>query len=132
IMIVNNETGVIQPIKDIAALTHEAGALFFTDSTQAYAKLDFYVDYSGIDLLSISAHKIYGTKGVGALFIRQRSDRRIKLPALIHGGGHERGVRSGTLNVPGIVGFGKAVDLWKSEGKSDAIRIRGLRDYLEA
>jgi cysteine desulfurase len=132
IMMVNNETGVIQPIKEIARLTHDAGALFFTDATQAYGKLSFDVDEYDIDLLSISAHKMYGPKGAGALFMRQRGDRRVKLPALIHGGGHERGTRSGTLNVPGIAGMGKAAALAKAEGQKDAVRIQHLRDYLEA
>lgn len=116
VMLVNNETGVIQPIREIAQLAHDAGALFMTDATQAVGKLPVDVDKDEIDLLAFSAHKFYGPKGVGGLFVRQQRlragwPRKVKLGALLHGGGHERGLRSGTLNVPGIVGMGKAAEL---------------------
>ena len=111
VMLVNNETGVIQPIREVAQLAHEAGALFMTDATQAVGKLPINVDSMLIDLLAFSAHKFYGPKGVGGLFVRQRRPGKVKVEALLHGGGHERGLRSGTLNVPGIVGMGKAAEL---------------------
>ncbi|SOD88965.1 cysteine desulfurase family protein [Spirosoma fluviale] len=125
VMLVNNETGVIQPIEEIARIAHEAGALFMTDATQAVGKLPINVDTSLIDLLAFSGHKFYGPKGVGGLFVRQRRlqgggyraglPSKVKLEALLHGGGHERGLRSGTLNVPGIVGMGKAAELARLE-----------------
>ena len=130
-MLVNNETGVTQPIKEIAALAHQAGALFMTDGTQAVGKLQVDVDDLDIDLMPLSAHKFYGPKGVGALFIRQRRPWRIKLEALLHGGGHEGGKRSGTLNVAGIAGLGKAAELAQKEMKQDAQRIGNIRDELE-
>ena len=111
VMLANNETGVIQPIREIAKLAHEAGALFMTDATQAVGKLPVDVDNLDVDLLAFSAHKFYGPKGIGGLFVRQRRPRKVKLEALLHGGGHERGLRSGTLNVPGIVGMGAAASL---------------------
>lgn len=131
VMLVNNETGVMQPIKEIAALAHKAGALFMTDGTQAIGKLQVDVDDLGIDLMPLSAHKFYGPKGVGALFIRQRRPWRIKLEALLHGGGHEGGKRSGTLNVAGIAGLGKAAELAQKEMKQDSHRIGNIRDELE-
>lgn len=131
VMLVNNETGVIQPIKEIAQLAHEAGALFMTDATQAVGKLPVDVDTLDIDLLAFSAHKFYGPKGIGGLFVRQRRPNKVKLEALLHGGGHERGLRSGTLNVPGIVGMGKAAELTRLEMQSDTTRIGVLRDQLE-
>lgn len=130
VMHVNNETGVIQPIKEISDLAHEKGSLFMSDCTQSVGKIPVIVDELGIDLLCCSAHKIYGPKGVGALFIRQRKNR-IKIPALIHGGGHERGIRSGTLNVPGIVGLGKACELAQQEMAENEKKIREMRDYVE-
>lgn len=130
VMYVNNETGVIQPIKEIALLTHEAGALFLTDATQATGKIEIDVDALGIDLLCISGHKMYAPKGVGALYVRQRMNR-VKLPALIHGGGHENGLRSGTLNVPSIVALGVACEISQQEMKQDAERISILRNELE-
>jgi cysteine desulfurase len=130
VMLANNETGVIQPIKELAEFTHKAGALFFTDATQAIGKIPVDIRDLDIDLLCISGHKLYGPKGVGALFIRQ-NDRRIKVPALIHGGGHENGQRSGTLNVPGIIGLGKACEISRKEIKSNSKRIEELRNYLE-
>lgn len=131
VMLVNNETGVIQPVEQIAALAHEAGALFMTDATQAVGKLSIDVDALGIDLLTFSAHKFYGPKGVGGLFVRQRRPNKVKLEAMLHGGGHERGLRSGTLNVPGIVGMGKAAELARQELVKDSQRIGRLRDQLE-
>lgn len=131
VMYVNNETGVIQPIKELAQLAHNVGALFMTDGTQAVGKMPVNVDELGIDLMCFSGHKIYAPKGVGALYLRQRSPNRVKIPALIHGGGHERGLRSGTLNVPGIVALGKACELAKKEMAQTAKSISSLRDYLE-
>jgi cysteine desulfurase len=130
VMYVNNETGVIQPIKEIAELTHRAGALFMSDCTQAVGKLPVHVDELGIDLLCFSGHKIYAPKGVGALFVRQRQNR-VKLPALAHGGGHERGLRSGTLNVPGIIGLGITCELAEKEMQQNTQHISAMRDYLE-
>ena len=131
VMFVNNETGVIQPINEIANLAHEAGALFMTDGTQAVGKISVDVDALGIDLMPFSGHKIYAPKGIGTLFIKQRGPNRVKIPALLHGGGHERGMRSGTLNVPGIVALGKACELARKEMKQNDKHIRGLRDFLE-
>ncbi len=136
VMLVNNETGVIQPIQEISQMAHAAGALFMTDATQAVGKLPIDVDRLGIDLLAFSGHKLYGPKGVGGLFVRQRRLRagwpnKVKLEAILHGGGHERGYRSGTLNVPGIVGLGKAAELAQLEMEQDAARIGKLRDQLE-
>lgn len=131
IMFANNETGVIQPIKEIASLAHSVGAFFMTDGTQVVGKIPVNVDEYGIDLMSFSGHKFYGPKGVGGLFVRNRRPYKVKLNALLHGGGHERGIRSGTLNVPGIIGLGQASELAKKEMSEDSIRIKALRDYLE-
>ncbi len=131
VMTVNNELGTIQPIKEIAQMTHEVGALLMTDGTQAVGKLPIQVDELDIDLMAMSAHKFYGAKGVGALFVRQRRGRVVKVGALLHGGGHEGGKRSGTLNVAGIVSMGKAVALCQSKMKADTERIGKLRDTLE-
>lgn len=130
VMYVNNETGIIQPIKEIAQIAHSVDAVFMTDATQAVGKMAVDVDELDIDLLCFSGHKIYAPKGVGALYIRQRK-RRIKLPALIHGGGHEKGFRSGTLNVPGIVGLGKACEISNNELQKNKNHIEVLRDFLE-
>jgi cysteine desulfurase len=130
IMLANNETGVIQPIKEIAKLAHDLGAIFMSDATQAAGKIAVSVDDLGIDLLCMSGHKLYGPKGIGALFVRQRQNR-IKIPALIHGGGHEKGMRSGTLNVPGIVALGTACEIAGKEMAKNAETIGKLRDYLE-
>jgi cysteine desulfurase len=130
IMFANNEIGVIQPIKEIAAIAHKHGALFHTDATQAVGKVNTDVNEYHIDLLSMSAHKMYGPKGIGALYVR-RKNPRVKVTAQIDGGGHERGMRSGTLNVPGIVGFGKACELARLEMEQDAVRLSRLRDKLE-
>jgi cysteine desulfurase len=130
VMYANNEIGVIQPIKQISAIAKKHGVLFFSDATQAAGKIPVDVLEDGIDILSFSAHKLYGPKGVGALYVR-RKNPRVKITAQIDGGGHERGMRSGTLNVPGIVGFGKACELCSIEMKKDAGRIEALRDKLE-
>lgn len=131
VMLANNETGVIQPIKEIAELSRSVGALFISDATQAVGKIAVNVDELGIDLLCISGHKLYAPKGVGALFVRQRMNR-VKIPALLHGGGHEKGLRSGTLNVPGIVALGEACAIAKKELVRSNESIGALRDYLEA
>jgi len=131
IMYGNNEIGVIQPVKEIAAIAHKHGALFMTDATQAVGKIPVDVNADGIDLLAFSAHKIYGPKGVGALYVRRKGPR-VKVTAQMDGGGHERGMRSGTLNVPGIVGFGKACELCLQEMESEAKRLSALRDKLQA
>lgn len=131
IMYGNNEIGVIQPIKEISAIAHKHGALFFTDATQAVGKIPVDVIADGIDLMSFSAHKMYGPKGVGALYVR-RKNPRVKVTAQMDGGGHERGMRSGTLNVPGIVGFGKACELCRLEMADEAKRLSALRDKLES
>ena len=130
IMYGNNEIGVIQPIKEIAAIAHKYGALFMTDATQAVGKIPVDVNADGIDLLAFSAHKIYGPKGVGALYVRRKGPR-VKVTAQMDGGGHERGMRSGTLNVPGIVGFGKACELCMQEMESEAKRLSALRDKMQ-
>lgn len=131
VMLANNETGVIQPIKEIAELSHSVGALFMSDATQAVGKMSVNVDQLGIDLLCLSGHKLYAPKGVGALYVRQRMNR-VKIPALLHGGGHEKGLRSGTLNVPGIVALGEACVIAKKELVKNVESIGALRDYLEA
>jgi len=131
IMYANNETGVIQPVKEIGAIAEKHGVLYFSDATQAVGKIAVDVIQDNIDLMSFSAHKIYGPKGVGALYIR-RKNPRVRLTAQIDGGGHERGFRSGTLNVPGIVGFGKACELCKIEMKKEGDNLKILRDKLES
>lgn len=131
VMLVNNEIGVIQPIKEIAKVAHEGGALFMTDATQAVGKVPVDVNDMGIDLMAFTAHKMYGPKGVGALYVRRKRPR-VKVTAQVDGGGHERGMRSGTLNVPGIVGFGKAAEIARLEMASEAIRLSALRDKLES
>jgi cysteine desulfurase len=130
VMLANNETGVLQPIKEIAEIAHSAGAIFMTDATQAVGKILVNVDESGIDLMCFSGHKFYAPKGVGALYIRQRKNR-IKIPALLHGGGQERGLRGGTLNVPGIVALGVACNLAEAEMGRDSRIVADLRDHLE-
>ncbi len=131
IMYGNNETGTIQPIREIAKIAHKHGALFMTDGTQAVGKIPVDVLADGIDLMAFTAHKMYGPKGVGALYVR-RKNPRVKVTAQMDGGGHERGMRSGTLNVPGIVGFGKACELARLEMAADTERLSKLRDHLEA
>jgi cysteine desulfurase len=130
VMYANNEIGVIQPIREISKIARNHGVLFFSDATQAAGKISVDVNKDGIDLMAFSAHKIYGPKGVGALYVR-RKDPRVKITAQMDGGGHERGMRSGTLNVPAIVGFGKACELCMNEMESDYERISFLRDKLE-
>jgi cysteine desulfurase len=130
IMYANNEIGVVQPVKEISAIAKKHGALFFTDAVQAVGKIPVDVNADGIDLMAFTAHKMYGPKGVGALYVR-RKNPRVKVTAQVDGGGHERGMRSGTLNVPGIVGFGKACELARLEMASDTERISKLRDKLE-
>jgi cysteine desulfurase len=130
IMYANNEIGTIQPIKEITAIAKKHGVLFFTDATQAVGKIPVDVQKDGIDILTFTGHKIYGPKGVGALYVR-RKNPRVKVTAQMDGGGHERGMRSGTLNVPGIVGFGKACELCRLEMADDAKRISAMRDRLE-
>jgi len=130
IMAANNEVGVLQPIREIGALCHERGVLFHTDAVQAVGKVPFNVIQDNVDLASISAHKIYGPKGVGALYVR-RKNPRVQLVAQIDGGGHERGMRSGTLNVPGIAGLGKACELAVAEMAQEATKLAALRDRLK-
>src|SRR5712692_4161334 len=129
IMTANNEIGVIQPIAEIGAIAKEKGVLFHTDAVQAVGKVPFNVNDLKVDMASITAHKLYGPKGVGALYVRRRNPRVLLAP-IIDGGGHERGMRSGTLNVPGIVGFGKAAELCKQEMATESERLRRLRDHL--
>ncbi|HEY1046641.1 MAG TPA: IscS subfamily cysteine desulfurase [Bacteroidia bacterium] len=130
VMYANNEIGVIQPIKEIAALCKSKGVLFHTDATQAVGKVPVDVIADGIDLMSFSAHKMYGPKGVGALYVR-RKNPRVKVTAQMDGGGHERGMRSGTLNVPGIVGLGMACEICRKDMAEDTARITKMRDRLE-
>jgi cysteine desulfurase len=131
IMIANNEIGVLQPVAEIGKLCHEKGVLFHTDGVQAVGKSPVDVNAMNIDAMSISAHKIYGPKGVGALYVRRRSPR-VQISEQINGGGHERGMRSGTLNVPGIVGLGKACEIAREEMAQEAKRLAHLRDKLKA
>lgn len=131
VMTANNETVVIQPIKGISEITHETGVLFFTDATQAFGKISLDVDEMGIDLMAFSGHKIYGPKGIGGLFVRSRRPNRVKLESQIHGGGHQKGKRSGSLNVPGIVGLGAAAELASQEMANDALHTAQLRGFLE-
>jgi cysteine desulfurase len=129
IMSANNEIGVLQPIEEIGAIAKEKGILFHTDAVQAVGKVPFDVNKVKADLVAMSAHKIYGPKGVGALYVRRRNPR-VLLAAQIDGGGHERGMRSGTLNVPGIVGMGKAAEICRTEMATEAKRLSSLRDRL--
>jgi cysteine desulfurase len=129
IMAANNEIGVLQPIAEIGKLCHEKGVIFHTDATQAVGKVPIDVVKQNLDLVSISAHKMYGPKGVGALYVRRKSPR-VQLSPIIDGGGHERGMRSGTLNVPGIAGLGKACAICDEEMPQESRRLAGLRDSL--
>jgi cysteine desulfurase len=129
IMFANNEIGVIQPVTEIGKLCRERGVIFHTDAVQAIGKVPVDVNKQNIDVMSITAHKLYGPKGVGALYVR-RKNPRVQLSAIIDGGGHERGMRSGTLNVPGIVGLGKACAIASEEMAQEAIKLAGLRDRL--
>jgi cysteine desulfurase len=130
-MYANNELGVIQPVKEIGKICRERGVLFHTDGVQAIGKVPVNVNADHIDMMSISAHKMYGPKGVGALYVRRRNPR-VQLTAQIDGGGHERGMRSGTLNVPGIVGLGEACELCRLEMETETVRLLALRDRLRA
>ncbi len=130
IMYANNEIGTVMPMREISAIARKHGVLVFTDGTQAVGKIPVDVNKDGIDLMAFTAHKMYGPKGVGALYVR-RKNPRVKVTAQMDGGGHERGMRSGTLNVPGIVGFGKACELCMLEMEADTKRISKLRDKLE-
>ena len=131
IMYANNEIGVLQPIEEIGKLAKEKGILFHVDAVQAVGKIPVDVQRAGIDLMSISAHKMYGPKGTGALYVR-RKNPRVQIAAMIDGGGHERGMRSGTLNVPGIVGLGKACALCQAEMEAEGKRLARLRDKLQS
>ena len=130
IMYANNEIGTVMPMKEISALAKKNGILVFSDATQAVGKIPVDVNKDGIDLMAFTAHKMYGPKGVGALYVR-RKNPRVKVTAQMDGGGHERGMRSGTLNVPGIVGFGKACEICMSEMEEETKRLGALRDKLE-
>ncbi len=131
IMLVNNETGVIQPIKQIADLTHSRNVLFMSDATQAFGKMKISVENLGIDILCFSGHKFYAPKGIGGIYLRSRRPFKVKIPSLLHGGGHENGIRSGTLNVPGIVGIGKAAEIALSDMFKDEKSVNKLREKLE-
>ncbi len=129
VMAANNEIGTVQPLAEIGKITRERGILLHSDAVQAIGKVDFDVQTMNVDLASITAHKMYGPKGVGALYVR-RSKPRVRLVAMMDGGGHERGYRSGTLNVPGIVGFGKAAEIMRLEGKEESKKLFALRERL--
>jgi cysteine desulfurase len=130
LMWANNEVGTLNPIREIGALCRKSGTLFFTDATQAVGKVPVDVEADHVDLLCLSAHKLYGPKGVGALYVR-RKNPRVRLAAQMDGGGHERGMRSGTLNVPGIVGLGMACEIGRRELPEESARCRALRDHLQ-
>lgn len=129
VMLANNEIGTVQPLEEIGAITRAKGVLLHSDAVQGIGKVEFDVQKMNVDLASLTAHKMYGPKGVGALYVR-RSKPRVRLSAQMDGGGHERGSRSGTLNVPGIVGFGMAAKIMQDEGKAESIRLAALRDRL--
>jgi cysteine desulfurase len=131
VMYANNETGVIQPVREIGAICREKGALFHCDAAQAFGKIPIQVDRDHIDLMSVSAHKMYGPKGIGALYVRRRNPR-VQVAAQVEGGGHEFGLRSGTLNVPAIAGFGEACAICAREMELEGVRTAGLRDRLKA
>ncbi len=130
IMYANNETGVIQPMNEIGRIARERDVILFTDATQAVGKIPLHAQREGIGMLALSAHKLYGPKGIGALYVRRRSPR-VKIVAQMDGGGHERGMRSGTLNVPAIAGLGKACELAGAEMAVNAARLAAMRDRLE-
>ncbi len=129
VMLANNEVGTVQPLEAIGKLTRERGVLLHSDAVQGVGKTPFDVEKMNVDLASLTAHKMYGPKGVGALYVR-RSKPRVRIVAQMDGGGHERGMRSGTLNVPGIVGFGKAAEIMRLEGNEEAAKLLGLRERL--
>jgi cysteine desulfurase len=128
IMLANNEIGTVNPVDEIGAVVKERGALFHIDAVQGVGKIPFDVNAARADLVSLSAHKMYGPKGVGALYVRRKP--RVRITAMIDGGGHERGMRSGTLNIPGIVGFGKAAEICQAEMATEAVRLLALREKL--
>jgi cysteine desulfurase len=132
VMAANNEIGTLQPIKEAAVLAHAKGAWFHTDAVQAVGKVPFDVEALDVDLVSLTAHKIYGPKGAGALYVRRKGTRDVKLAAQLDGGGHERGLRSGTLNVPGIVGFGQAAEIARAGMPKEAGQTKALRERLLA
>ncbi|HEX8790310.1 MAG TPA: IscS subfamily cysteine desulfurase [Polyangiaceae bacterium] len=129
VMLANNEIGTVQPLEEIGKITRERGVLLHSDAVQGIGKVEFDVQKMNVDLASLTAHKIYGPKGIGALYVR-RSKPRVRLVAQMDGGGHERGMRSGTLPVPLIVGFGKACEIMTQEGKQEAVKLAALRDRL--
>ena len=129
VMLANNEIGTVQPMEEIGKITRAKGVLLHSDAVQGVGKIDFDVQKMNVDLASITAHKMYGPKGVGALYVR-RSKPRVRIVAQMDGGGHERGMRSGTLNVPSIVGFGKAAEIMMNEGKSEGVKLLALRERL--
>jgi cysteine desulfurase len=129
VMLANNEIGTVQPLEEIGKITRAKGVLLHSDAVQGVGKVDFDVQKMNVDLASITAHKIYGPKGVGALYVR-RSKPRVRIVAQMDGGGHERGMRSGTLNVPSIVGFGKAAEIMRTEGKAEGVKLLALRERL--
>jgi cysteine desulfurase len=131
VMAANNEIGTLQPLAELSALCHERGVPFHTDAAQALGRISFDVDAVGADLVSVCAHKLHGPKGVGALYVRRRRPR-VRIEPLLHGGGHERGLRAGTLPVPLVVGFARAVALCLEDLEGEAARLRGLRDRLRA
>jgi cysteine desulfurase len=131
LMLANNEIGTIQPLAEIGAVCRERGVFFHTDAVQGFGKIPFDVEAMSVDLAAVTAHKLYGPKGVGALYVRGKGPR-VRIAPLFHGGGHERGLRSGTLNVPGIVGFGKAAVIAMAEREDEARRLRLLRRRLDA
>jgi cysteine desulfurase len=131
IMAANNEIGTIHPIAEIGRIAKEKGIVFHSDATQGVGKIPIDVEKAGIDLLSASAHKMYGPKGIGILYVRSKGPR-VRLTPIIDGGGHERGLRSGTLNVPGIVGLGTACEISGQEMEQESDRLRSLRDKLQA
>ncbi|MGZ6133627.1 MAG: IscS subfamily cysteine desulfurase [Myxococcaceae bacterium] len=130
VMLANNEIGTVQPLEEIGKLCRARGVLFHTDAVQGVGKVPFDVESMKVDLASLTAHKIYGPKGIGALYVRRKP--RVRIAPIIDGGGHERGMRSGTLNVAGIVGFGKAAEIARTEMAAESGRIGGLRDRLQA
>ena len=123
VMMANNEIGTIQPVKEIGRIAKERGVFFHTDAAQAVGHIPIDVEDMNIDLMSFTAHKVYGPKGIGSLYVRRRKPR-VKPAPVIHGGGHERGIRSGTLNVPGIVGFAKALEIAHREMHSEGLRLK--------
>ncbi|MEM7297648.1 MAG: aminotransferase class V-fold PLP-dependent enzyme [Bacteroidota bacterium] len=131
IMHANNETGIIQSMKKIGAMAKERGILFMSDATQSVGKIPVNVNELGVDLMTFSSHKMYGPKGMGALYVRSKNPK-VEIHAQIEGGGHERGMRSGTLNIPGIVGFGKACEICGEQQTEDSAKLRRLRDKLES